>query len=196
MTAEPSFADLMDRLRAGDPEAASQLFDRFAHRLVALAQGRLDPRTRRLVDPEDVLQSVFRSFFLRHAEGQFSLANWDGLWAMLVVLTLRKCGRQVRHFRAARRDVRREELPRAEDEAEWEALADGPTPAEAAVLCDMLDQLRQRCGADDWPIVALSLQGHTHAEIGTQVGCTERTVRRVIARARQRVERLYGDAEK
>ncbi len=194
MTAQPSFADLMDRLRAGDAQAAAQLFERFSHRLVALAQGHLDERTRRLVDPEDVLQSVFRSFFLRHAEGQFELAGWDGLWAMLVVLTLRKCGRKVRYFRAARRDLRREEAPRIES-PEWEALAEGPTPAEAAALCDLLDQLRQRSGADDWPLVALSLQGHTHAEIAAQVGCTERTVRRVVARTRQRVERLLGDAE-
>src|SRR5438552_2680938 len=93
MTAE-SFPDLMARLRAGDADAAARVFERFAHRLAALAQVHLDGRTRRLVDPEDVLQSVFRSFFARHADGQLDLADWDGLWALLVVLTLRKCGRK------------------------------------------------------------------------------------------------------
>src|SRR5262249_34684614 len=148
------------------------------HRLVALAQGHLDGTTRRLVDPEDVLQSVLRSFFVRHAGGQFQLADWDGLWAMLVVMTLRKCGRQVHRLRAARRDVRREvALPVGRDGLrEWEARAAGPTPAEAAALCDLIDHLRHASGPDDWPIVALCLQGHTHAEVAAQVGCTERTV--------------------
>lgn len=195
MTAEPSFTDLMGRLRAGEPAAAEQLFHRFAHRLVGLAQGHLDARTRRLVDPEDVLQSVFRSFFLRHADGQFTLNDWDGLWAMLVVITLRKCGRRVNHFRAARRDLRREVAPpRDEAEAEWQALAEGPTPGEAAALCDLLDQLRARSG-EDWPMLALSLQGHTQAEISATAGCTERTVRRVLARARQRLQKLLGAEE-
>lgn len=189
MTAESSFTNLMGRLQAGDADAAGLVFERFAHRLLALARGHLDGRTRRLVDPEDVLQSVFRSFFARHADGQFELIDWNGLWAMLVVLTLRKCGRKVRHLRAARRDVRRE------DAAEWESLADGPTPDEAAALCDLLDALRQRCGAEDWPLVALCLHGHTHAEVADRAGCTERTVRRVVARARQRLQRLCGDAE-
>lgn len=195
MTAEQSFADLMGRLRAGDAGAAAELFQRYAHRLVGLARGRLDRLTRRLVDPEDVLQSVFRSFFERHAAGQFDLADWDGLWAMLVVLTLRKCGRQVRRFRAARRDLRREAGPDRAEVADWEALADGPTPAEAAALCDLLGELRQRCGADDWPLVALSLQGLSQAEVGAQAGCTERTVRRVLARTRLRLKRLLGEGE-
>jgi RNA polymerase sigma-70 factor (ECF subfamily) len=195
MTAEHSFADLMNRLRAGNPEAAAELFQRYGHRLVGLAQGHLDRLTRRLVDPEDVLQSVFRSFFARHAAGQFDLADWDGLWAMLVVLTLRKCGRQMRRFRAARRDLRRETGPDRAEVADWEALADGPSPAEAVALCDLLGQLRERCGTDDWPLVALSLQGFSQAEIGSRAGCTERTVRRVLARARLRLQRLLDEGE-
>jgi hypothetical protein len=31
-----------------------------------------------------VLQSVYRSFFLRHAEGEFAFTGWDGLWALLI----------------------------------------------------------------------------------------------------------------
>src|SRR5690242_9456367 len=61
VASEPSFADLMARLRAGDDAAAAALFQRFATRLIALARGRLDGLVRRKVDPEDVVQSVFRS---------------------------------------------------------------------------------------------------------------------------------------
>src|SRR4051794_31226371 len=86
MSADPAFANLMDRLRTGEQAAAKEIFQRFAWRLVALARTRLDSRIRLKVDPEDVMQSVFKSFFLRQSEGQFDLENWDGLWSLLTLL--------------------------------------------------------------------------------------------------------------
>ena len=59
----------MERLRAGDDEAAREVFDRFARRLVGLARRRFDRRLAHRVDPEDVVQSAFKSFFVRHREG-------------------------------------------------------------------------------------------------------------------------------
>ena len=53
------------------------------------------------------MQSVFKSFFRRHAEGQFDLAGWDSLWALLTVITL-KVRPQGKEYLAACRDVRRE----------------------------------------------------------------------------------------
>ncbi len=126
MTAEPSFDDLMARLRAGDQAAASQLFHRFACRLIGLARGRLDALVRQKVDPEDVVQSVFKSFFLRHASGQWDLGGWDGLWALLTVLTVRKCGRHAVHYRAGRRDVRREASPQGGKRSRWPAAPPWP----------------------------------------------------------------------
>ena len=46
-------------------------------------------QTRQKVDPEDVVQSAFRSFFTRQAAGQFDVASWDDLWGLLVVITVR-----------------------------------------------------------------------------------------------------------
>src|SRR5437016_14196174 len=98
---DDSFDDVMARLRAGDEAAAAAIFDRFARRLIALARARLDRLVSSKVDPEDVLQSAFRSFFLRHAEGRWDLIGWDGLWGLLARITVRKCGRRIEHFRAA-----------------------------------------------------------------------------------------------
>src|SRR5262245_10583924 len=135
---DPSFADLMARLRAGQDDAATQVFDRFASHLVELARKHLDAQVLQKVDPEDVLQSVFRSFFARYPSGQLGgFASWDNLWAMLVVITLRKCGRQMDYFHAACRDVRREVA--GQPNPDGSALAGGgdePTPSEAAMLTE------------------------------------------------------------
>jgi RNA polymerase sigma-70 factor (ECF subfamily) len=136
MPAEDSFADVMDRLRAGDAGAAAQVVRRFTRRLVALARAQLDSRLRQKVDPEDVLQSVYKSFFLRCEQGRLSLGGWDGLWALLALITARKCGRWAEHFRAARRDVKAEvaAVGGADESGLVAAFSTEPSPAEAAML--------------------------------------------------------------
>src|SRR5260370_25859371 len=124
MSEDAAFAEVMGRLRAGDQAAAAEVFRRFANRLIGLARAHLDHRIRQKVDPEDVMQSALKSFFLRHADGQFDLESWNGLWSMLVVITLRKCGHQVEHYRAACRAVEREQAPSGwadDSSASWEA---------------------------------------------------------------------------
>src|SRR5947208_1858161 len=108
MTPNDSFHEVMARLRTGDQDAAARVFHQFAQRLIALAQTRLQGRLRQKIDPEDVLQSVYKSFFVRHEKGQWQLDSWDGLWAILTVITLRKCGRWAELFQTERRDLKRE----------------------------------------------------------------------------------------
>src|SRR5690349_8375175 len=102
MTTSTEFADLMDRLRAGDQDAATLLFERFAKRLIGLAQLRLGPLARGKIDAEDVVQSVFKSFFRRQAEGLLDPESWGGLWALLTTITLRKCGHKLAYLCADR----------------------------------------------------------------------------------------------
>src|SRR5271155_2135413 len=102
MPSDPSFDALMDRLRAGDAAAATRLFEEYAGRLTALARSRLAAALRGKVDAEDVMQSVFKSFFLLHAARPFDLDSRDSLWGLLARLTVCKCARKAEHFRAAR----------------------------------------------------------------------------------------------
>jgi RNA polymerase sigma-70 factor (ECF subfamily) len=196
MSQDPAFAALLDRLRQGDSEAALELFQRYARRLIALARSRLDARVRQKVDPEDVLQSVLKSFIVRHRGGEFDLANWDSLWALLAVLTLRKCGYQTRHFRAARRDVQREQaspVGGAETHASWQVLAREPTPDEAALLAEAVEQLFRGLDESGRQVVELSLQGYKGAEISARLGLAERTVYRLLERVKRKLERLGAD---
>jgi RNA polymerase sigma-70 factor (ECF subfamily) len=196
MAEDASFDEVMQRLRAGDNEAARDVFQKYAHRLIGLARSRLGNLMRQKVDPEDVVQSVFKSFFVRQADGRIDLEDWDGLWAMLTVITLRKCGHRVEFFRAACRDVRREadKSPSPhESGAAWEAVAREPTPSEAALLSDTLEQLLEPLDERERNMVVMSLQGFSIVEIAEEVHRSERTVQRVLEHVRKRLRRLRGE---
>jgi RNA polymerase sigma-70 factor, ECF subfamily len=194
VSSDPSFDDLMARLRAGQDDAATQVFNRFAGHLVALARKHLDPKVLQKVDPEDVMQSVFRSFFVRYPSGQFGgFDGWDNLWAVLALITLRKCGRRLDYFHAARRDVRREVpgQPAADESAlDVGACGDEPTPSEAAMLAETVERLMRCLEGRHREILALRLQGYPPGEISSRLGCTERTVYRVLERVRQWLEAM------
>jgi RNA polymerase sigma-70 factor, ECF subfamily len=193
MTPHDSFADLLIRLRQGDDAAAARVFHRFTHRLIALARVRLDSRVRQKVDAEDVLQSVYRSFFLRCADGQFDLSGWDSLWSLLAVITVRKCGHWADHFHADKRDIGREvaSTTTGEDTAPGgEMRALDPSPEEVVLLTELVESLLRELPERDRAVVALGLQGYTATEISTQLQRPERSVYRVLQRVRSRLERM------
>jgi DNA-directed RNA polymerase specialized sigma24 family protein len=112
---------------------------------------------------------------------------------LLACIIARKCGRQLEHFKAARRDVGREADPRpaAGDSAPaWEAEGEEPTPFEAAAPAETVEELHRGMTERDQQILALSLQGCSVPEVSAEVGCTERTVYRVLGHIRERLETL------
>ena len=189
MGPQDSFQDVIGRLRGGSDEAARRVFERFAQRLLGFARGRLDAQLRRKVDAEDVVQSVFKSFFARQAAAGFTLEGWNDLWTVLTVLTVRKCANQAKHYRRQGRDLGREV-----GGADYETLARDPTPEEAAMLVDTVEQVMRGLGEREREMVALALQGLAAPEIAERVGRAQRTVRRVLDQVRHRLERL-GEEE-
>jgi RNA polymerase sigma-70 factor (ECF subfamily) len=198
-SSDDSFDDLMARLLKGDEDAADQIFKRYAHRLIGLARSHLGGVIRQKVDPEDVVQSVFRSFFQRNAEGNWNLDDWDSLWSMLTVITVRKCGHRIGHFRAMRRDIRREVAASVKEDSSsssgWEAIARDPTPEDAARLSETIEQLMLELDERDRPILSLSLQGYSIPEISDQISRTERPVYRAMERIKRRLLEMRGEGE-
>lgn len=194
MSEHDSFAELMTQLRAGDDTAAARLFHQFHQRLRALAHKRLAPRIRQKVDPDDVLQSVYKSFFHRYEQGQFQLEDWDSLWSLLTLITIRKCSGRAEYFLAASRTVQRETAGAQSSpdgsKCGWQPVSEEPTPEEAACLTETLEQVMRGMEAWECHIVTLSLQGYSIEEISQEVGRAERTVERVRGRIKQRLLRL------
>jgi hypothetical protein len=81
----------LGQLQGGDVLTVPPLWQRYFHRLVALARQRLRGSACRVADAEDVALSAFDSFCRAAEQGRFpDLANRDGLWRLLVVMTARK----------------------------------------------------------------------------------------------------------
>src|SRR5437016_761118 len=101
MPGDSSFQTVQAQLVARDENAAAQVVQRFMRRLLGLVSQHLGSLTQRKVEPADVVQSVFKSFFLRQRDGQFALDSWDGLWGLLATIALRKCCNWAEYARAA-----------------------------------------------------------------------------------------------
>jgi RNA polymerase sigma-70 factor (ECF subfamily) len=173
---------------ADDPRL---VFERFSRRLIGLARGHLDARLQHKVDPEDVVQSAYKSLLLRYGDGALAAEGWEGLWGLLTMITVRKCADRARFHKAARRDLRRETAPRAADDGPaWlEAIGREPTPDQAVVLAETIEGLLGRLDAEERTMVELSLQGFSTQEISEQTGRAERSVRRLRERVRKYLER-------
>jgi RNA polymerase sigma-70 factor (ECF subfamily) len=190
MPADDSFADFLARLRTDQDEAAHQLFGRYTSRLIGLARVELDHRLRQKVDPDDVLQSVYKSFFQREAAGQFNLPSWDSLWGLLATMTVRKCARWNRHFQTEGRAVSRElsDPPGADDSnRDWGAADAFPTPPEVLMLTELVEGLLGDLGPANGPILVLALQGYSVREICDQLQRSQRAVYRILERIKDRL---------
>jgi RNA polymerase sigma-70 factor (ECF subfamily) len=181
-------ADLLARWRQGDQEAAGELFRRYAGRLIALARSKLSARLARHLDPEDVVQSAFRSFFTGARAGRYALERSGDLWRLLVAITLHKLQHQVERQTAGKRAGAHGppgEAPAGRCVLRVQVPARGPTPAEAAALADTLGQVFRGLDPLQRRMLELRLQGYRLDEIAGEVRRSERTVRRLLERVRE-----------
>src|SRR5436190_19371790 len=110
MRENESAVELFRHVRAGDSEAATELFRRYEpsiRRRVRVWLRLQDERLGRAFDSMDVCQSVLASFFLRAAAGQYEVQEPGQLVALLFRMARNKLAHQVAREQAQRRDARR-----------------------------------------------------------------------------------------
>jgi RNA polymerase sigma factor (sigma-70 family) len=169
----------------GDEDAAVKLFARYLDRLKALAGSRLSQRLAARVDAEDVVMSAYRSLFVGGRDGRFDVSQPGDLWRLLAEIALHKVCRQAARHTAQRRSVRAECHP--PDDSAWEPHAREPSPAAAAASAEELETILARLPPAARRVVELRLQGESPSAIAAERGCSERTVRRHLAQARQMI---------
>ncbi len=182
-------ADLIARCRGGDPQAEEILFQRHLGRLVALVRARVSKKLASRFDPDDVVQSAYRSFFGRLEKGYFTLDCDRDLWSLLATIALNKLHRQVAHHKAAKRSVDKEQPPPDNSSLfgpDRYLAADEPPPDEAAALVEEIERVMRPLQPLQRQMLELRLQNHTVEEIAAAINRSERTVRRFL-------ESLRGD---
>ncbi len=191
-SAHGTSAELLERFQHGDSQAAEEIFRRYIDRLTRLARSRLSPQLARRMEPEDVVMSAWRSFFLAADAGKFSLKRSGDLWRLLVSITMHKLYHQVRQHTAERRAVE-SEISIDQSSAISSAVSSRePSPDEAAALADEMEHLMS--GLDEFGrrVLELRLQGETHAEIAADTKRSERSVRRKLQEIRNRLTAQLG----
>lgn len=186
-TAGTTDHSLVRRLRLGEEDAATQLYLRYARRLQSLAAAQTSPQLKTRFDEEDVVQSVFRTFFRRLTVGLYDVPPGEELWHLLLVLALNKIRKLATHHQAKKRDVRR-----TGTHAPGECQASLPTSDEESlhilqlVIGDMLAELPETHRL----IVERRIAGYQADEISSEVARSKRTVERVLQEFRQKLSRL------
>jgi RNA polymerase sigma-70 factor (ECF subfamily) len=194
---EDRWSRLIRGLRGGEAEVVREFWERYGPLLHRLAESRLADALRRRVGPEDVVQSVCRTFLRRAQHGAFQLEDAEGLWRLLCAITLTKIREQARFHLRQKRGLAREmdAAPGGDGAPAFDPVAPGPTPAEAAEFADQFEHLLAALDAEERAVVELKLQGCTHEEAAERLGCSERTVRRLLKRAQGRLGRAIEESE-
>src|SRR5262249_2227231 len=91
MSSATSVTTWLGQLKAGNPQAAQKLWERYFEKLVAFARSKLQSTPRRAADEEDVALSAFNKFWRAVQKGRFpKLDDRDDLWRLLVLITAQK----------------------------------------------------------------------------------------------------------
>jgi DNA-directed RNA polymerase specialized sigma24 family protein len=186
-----SVSQWLGLLKAGDPEAARPLWERFYSRLVQLARIKLRDLPRTAADEEDIALSAFDRFCRAAKGGQFPrLHDRHDLWEVLALLAERKARDYARRERRQKRggDRVRDEtwLERRGKDADGElglaALAsDEPTPEFAASMAEEVRFLLEQLDNQTLQAVAVGkMEGYRNEELASQLGCSVGTVERKL----------------
>jgi RNA polymerase sigma-70 factor (ECF subfamily) len=141
------------------------------------------------LDVEDVVQSVFRSFFRAANQGVYEVPDGKDLWLLLGTIALNKIRAQGEFHRAAKRDVRL-----------TTSLGFQDSPAAAQVWKDeaadtflhlAIEEALEKLPLQQRAIVEFRLQGYEVADIARQVGRAKRTVERSLQQALAALRALF-----
>ena len=188
-----SDASLLRRYKGGEQDAATRLYVRYAERLRGLAVAKASPDLRQRVDPDDIVQSVFRTFFRRAAEGQYDVPAGDELWKLFLVIGLNKIRAVAAYHKAVKRDVR-QTLAGGDYEKALDA-APGSDDAALATLRMTIDELLAPLGPSHREIIDLRVAGCEVAEIAARTGRAKRSVERILQEFRRKLHGLIHEPD-
>lgn len=188
MLQELSDTSLLQMFQTGSEDAAAELYDRYAERLDFLASRGLGSDMRSLVESEDVVQSIFRTFFRRAAAGDYEIPDGSELWNLLVTISLNKIRSIGVHYRRQKRSVNRT----VHSESKMMDVAGGDDVA-CHVLRMVIDELIISLPEAHRKIIQYHIEGWDVAGIASETQRSKRTVERVLQQFRIQLREMICD---
>jgi DNA-directed RNA polymerase specialized sigma24 family protein len=184
-----SFAQWLQRVQAGDSDAATELVRQVEPRLMELVRTRLARfHLGRVVDPRDICQSVFGAFFSRAATASFTITSAGQLQALLARMARNRVHDEARRQLAGRRDCRRTAVYVPPERLQSIEGAE-PTPSKVAAGHELLELIESRFTEDERRLLEERSQGRDWATIASMRGGDPVLLRKKLNRAIQRVLR-------
>jgi RNA polymerase sigma factor (sigma-70 family) len=185
------FGEFLERIRAGDQQAAADLVRRYEPLVRREVRLHLeDRRLCRLFDSMDVCQSVLASFFVRAAAGQYELERPEQLVRLLVTMARNKLASAARRQHRKRRDYRR--VADAGTGEMERVVGTGPSPSEQVAGKELLERFRGSLSTEERVLADLRGQGFAWPDIAARLGGTAQARRMQLTRAVERVARELG----
>jgi len=193
MPNEPDIYDLIARAKAGDETAIREFLSRFEPEVRMMVRGRLPRMLRTQFDSMDFVQAVWQSFFADlQSSSSRQFENVHHLRGFLAGVARNKVYEEHRRLtRTKKHALAREQslyVRRGSREVELALISPEPTPSQAVQASDRLAQLVARCSPLEAQVITLRHQEMTFDEIARRTGASERSVRRIIDEARERME--------
>jgi RNA polymerase sigma-70 factor (ECF subfamily) len=187
--------DLLDRVRAGDPQALGRLLTRHQAYLQRFVELRLDPRLRARLDPADVVQDAQMQAVRRLPRYLEQPALPFRLWLRQLALD-RLLNLRRDHAGAARRSVEREVTLPDGSAAEFarQLLAPGSTPSQHLSREELARHVREamsRLPEPDREVLLLRhFEGLSNPEVAALLGLSPGAVSKRYGRAVLRLHAL------
>lgn len=186
MPEDNEFQLLIDRLRAGDEAAATELVQRYESKVRRVV--RFNDRLRSRFDSEDISQSVMKSFFVRARLGQFEeLHTPEQVLKLLTTMARNKLRNQIKFHTRERRDYHR--ATSGNEEQVHDAAS---SPSQQVVLRELLSEVPRRLSEEENQLLRLRDEGKEWAEIAVLLGGSAEALRKKFERARERVTQELG----
>ncbi len=172
-------ASLIVRYQSGEDDAATALYTRYAARLLEFSDRATGDYLLSRIDAEDIVQSVFRTFFRRVSDGQYLTPDGEELWKLLLVISLNKVRDASDFHRAKKRDVSQTK-PLGSHESTGSIE---PSVVLRMTIEDMLVSLPEA----HREIVRDRIDGYEVAEISARTSTSRRSVERILQSFRNRL---------
>lgn len=180
---------LIRRLRAGSDDAATQLYLRYAERLMQLSRQQVAKDLAPRLDADDIVQSVFRTFFRRVRSGNYDVPDGEELWKLFLVIGLNKIRSAATYHRAAKRDVG---ITSGGDDSI--AQSAGESSEESLQLLKMtIDEVLSSQPEAVRQMIQLRIEGYEVAEIATRSGRSKRSVERILQGFKEQLQQMLKE---